>query len=57
MKKQNVGKLLDRAGLWETRSKQADARGDYDRAGRLRTKALQLSRAAARIEEANRKKT
>lgn len=54
MKKQSVEKLLDRAGLWETRAKQADARGDYDRAGRLRTKAYKLSRDAARAEEKNR---
>ncbi|MDF2648234.1 MAG: hypothetical protein K0Q73_4039 [Paenibacillus sp.] len=38
--------LLNRAGLWETRSKQAALRGDYDRAGRLRTKALQLAEKA-----------
>lgn len=37
-----AGKFYDRAGLWETRSKQAMAKGDDDRAGKLRTKALQL---------------
>lgn len=46
-----VGRLLDRAGLWETRSMQAALKGDYDRVGRLRTKALQLSIEARRIEE------
>ena len=55
MKKQSVAKLRDRAGLWETRSKQAAARGDYDRAGRLRTKAYKLSQAAARAEENSKK--
>lgn len=44
-------KLLNRSSLWETRSKQASLKGDYDRAGRLRTKALQLSLEAKRIEE------
>lgn len=46
-----VSKLYDRAGIWETRSKQASLKGDYDRAGRLRTKALQLMAEARRIEE------
>ncbi|MNB81426.1 hypothetical protein D3C75_282080 [compost metagenome] len=46
-----AGKLRDREGLWETRSKQAAAKGDYDRAGRLRTKALQLAAHAKRLEE------
>lgn len=49
-----VSKLLDRAGLWETRSKRASLKGDYDRAGRLRTKALQLAAKARRIEEKQR---
>jgi len=44
-------KLLDRAGLWETRSKRASLKGDYDRAGRLRTKAMQLASEARRIKE------
>ncbi|WP_157805443.1 hypothetical protein, partial [Bacillus sp. mrc49] len=44
-------KLYDRSGLWETRSKQAATKGDYDRAGKLRTKALQLAAAARRMEE------
>lgn len=44
-------KLLDRAGLWESRSKQASLKGDYDRAGRLRTKAMQLALEARRIDE------
>ncbi|WP_160297238.1 hypothetical protein [Paenibacillus sp. IHBB 10380] len=38
-----AGKLYNRAGLWETRSKQAVLKGDLDRAGRLKTKALQLA--------------
>jgi len=46
-------KLLDRAGLWETRSKQAAAKGDYDRAGNLRTKAFQLAAEARRIDDRN----
>ncbi|MNJ32047.1 hypothetical protein D3C77_267020 [compost metagenome] len=46
-----VSKLLNRSGLWETRSKQAAAKGDHDRAGRLRTKALQLAAEARRLEE------
>lgn len=46
-----VEKLLERAGLWETRSKQASAKGDYDRAGRHRTKSIQLASEARRIEE------
>ncbi|SFB99683.1 hypothetical protein SAMN04488168_101406 [Bacillus sp. 491mf] len=41
-----VEKLLNRAGLWETRSKKASLKGDYDRAGKLRTKALQLANEA-----------
>lgn len=44
-------KLYDRAGLWETRSKQAALKGDYDRAGILKTKSLQLVAEARRIEE------
>jgi hypothetical protein len=44
-------KLLGRAELWETRSKQAYLKGDFDRAGRLRTKALQLAVKAKKIEE------
>lgn len=43
--------LYDRACLWETRSKQASSKGDYDRAGRLRTKALKLMAEARRIEQ------
>ena len=39
----NVSDLLNRAGKWETKCKQAAARDDYDRAGKYRTKALQLS--------------
>ncbi|QCJ45398.1 hypothetical protein FAY30_25950 (plasmid) [Bacillus sp. S3] len=48
-----VEKLLDRAGLWDTRSKQAVVKGDYARAGNLRTKACQLAAEARRIEERN----
>ncbi|KQY90960.1 hypothetical protein ASD24_24500 [Paenibacillus sp. Root52] len=55
MKKKSVMKLLERAGLWETRSLQAAARGDFDRSGRLRTKALQLARDAERAEQYNRR--
>ncbi|MCK1999953.1 hypothetical protein MZM54_00970 [[Brevibacterium] frigoritolerans] len=43
-------KLYERAGLWETRSSQASLKGDYDRAGRLRTKAIQLMAEARRLE-------
>lgn len=46
-----VNKLLDRAGLWETRSKRATLRGDHDMAGRLRNKSLQLAAKARRLEE------
>ena len=49
-----AGKLRDRAGLWNTRALQAAAKGDYDRAGRLRTKAYQLSEHARRAEEKER---
>lgn len=45
-----VNNLLDREGNWETKSKQASLKGDYDRAGRLHTKALQLAAEARRIE-------
>lgn len=55
MRKQSVRKLLDRAGNWETRSKQAAARGDYDRAGYLRTKALHLKSEAERVEQFKKK--
>ena len=48
-----VEKLLDRAGLWETRSKQAALKGELDRAGTLRTKAMQLAAEARRIEKRN----
>ncbi|WP_379397868.1 hypothetical protein [Paenibacillus lentus] len=51
MASREVSKLLNRAGLWETRSKQAAAKGDHNRAGRLRTKALQLATEARRLEE------
>lgn len=44
-------KLYDRACLWETRSKQAALKGDYDRAGKFRTKSMQLMTEARRIEE------
>lgn len=46
-----VSRLYDRAGLWESRSKQAEAKGDYDRAGKLRTKAMQLMAQARKMEE------
>lgn len=49
-----ASKLRDRAGNWETRSKQAAAKGDFDRAGRLRTKALQLMADAQRVEAGER---
>lgn len=45
-----ISKLHDRAGLWETRSQQASAKGDLDRAGRHRTKAMQLMAQARRLE-------
>lgn len=45
-----AGKLYNRAGLWQTRSHQAAAKGDYDRAGRLQTKAFQLVDEARRVE-------
>nr|WP_158251738.1 hypothetical protein [Bacillus thuringiensis] len=48
-----VEKLLNRAGLWETKSKKAALKGDHDRAGKLRTKSLQLATEARRIEERN----
>ncbi|WP_157684545.1 hypothetical protein [Cytobacillus praedii] len=46
-----ITKLYNRAGLWETRAQQASLKGDYDRAGRLRTKAMQLASEAKMIEE------
>nr|WP_156736389.1 hypothetical protein [Mycobacterium sp. E3298] len=42
----------DRAGHWETKSKQAAARGKYDKAGEYRTKALQWAARGKRAEEA-----
>ncbi|MCM3594123.1 hypothetical protein M4D58_26620 [Brevibacillus borstelensis] len=54
-KKREVSKLLSRAGLWETRSKQAAAKGDLNRAGKLRTKALQLAAKAQRLEQSESK--
>ncbi|HFJ9293612.1 TPA: hypothetical protein ACGW6U_002643 [Bacillus cereus] len=48
-----VEKLLNRAGLWETKSKKAALKGDHDRAEKLRTKSLQLATEARRIEERN----
>ncbi|HHY0835285.1 hypothetical protein [Bacillus thuringiensis] len=48
---QKIETLLNRASLWETRSKQASLKGDYDRAEKLRTKALQLTQEARRVEE------
>lgn len=50
-----VSKLLSRAGLWETRSLQAAAKGDLNRAGNLRTKALQLTEKARRLEQSESK--
>lgn len=50
MKRQPKRNLLDRAGLWETRAQQAAAKGDYERAGRLRTKASKLSEQAKKIK-------
>lgn len=38
-----VSKLQNRAGLWTTRAMQAAAKGDLNRAGDLRTKAMKLS--------------
>jgi hypothetical protein len=46
-----ASRLYNRAGLWETRSKQAGSKGDYNKAGRLKTKALQLVAKAKRIDE------
>lgn len=51
-----AGELYDRAGLWETRSKKAAAKGDYDRAASLRTKSLKLAAQAKRIEEKEQQK-
>lgn len=53
-KNRKVSILLNRAGLWETRSKHAASKGDFGRAGRLRTKALQLAAEARRLEERSR---
>ena len=38
-----VSKLKDRAELWTTRAMKAEAKGDYNRAGDLRTKAIKIS--------------
>jgi hypothetical protein len=54
-KNREVSKLLNRAGLWETRSLQAAAKGDLNRAGNLRTKALQLAAKAQRLEQSENK--
>lgn len=51
-----ISKFYDRAGLWETRSKQAELKGHYDRSGKLRTKAMQLMAKARRLEEKQRSK-
>ncbi|USL16597.1 MULTISPECIES: hypothetical protein [Bacillus cereus group] len=48
-----VEKLLNRAGLWETKSKKSALKGDQDRAGKLRIKSLQLATEPRRIEERN----
>ncbi|MBY3623791.1 hypothetical protein HGO21_30205 [Acinetobacter sp. CUI P1] len=48
-------KLYNRAGLWETKSQQAVAKGNFNRAGRLRTKALKLAGDARRAEEKQRR--
>ncbi|MDC0764273.1 hypothetical protein POF51_26490 [Brevibacillus sp. AG] len=54
-KSREVNKLLNRAGLWETRSKRAALKGDLDRSGDLRTKAMQLAAKARRLEQAESK--
>ena len=41
----------DRAGHWETKSKQAAARGNYNKSGEYRTKALQWAAHGKRAEE------
>ena len=38
-----VTNLLNRAGLWEKRTKEAALKGDYDRAGRLRNEGITTS--------------
>lgn len=38
-----VSKLQESAGLWTTRALRAAAKGDYNRAGDLKTKAMKLS--------------
>lgn len=40
----------DRAGHWETKSKQASAKGNYDKAAEYRTKAFQWSARGKRAE-------
>ena len=51
MSNKEIENLYNRAGLWETRSKKAELKGDYDRAGRLRTKAMGLANKARRMED------
>ncbi|WP_157794122.1 hypothetical protein [Paenibacillus donghaensis] len=51
-----VTELYNRAGLWQTRSQQAAAKGDFNRAGRLQTKALSLVAQARTLEEKQRSK-
>ena len=53
--------MIERVKLWTLtilhygKREQDEARGDYERAGRLRIKTYQLSKVAARAEENTRK--
>lgn len=43
--------MENRSGLWTTRAMQAASKGDYNRAGDLRTKAMQLSAQAENMRK------
>ena len=46
-----ISKLYDRAALWQIKAEKASLKGDYDRAGRNRTKAFQLMAKARELEK------
>lgn len=46
-----VSNLQNRSGVWASKAMLADSKGDFDRAGRLRTKSLQLSYQAEKMRK------
>ena len=53
MQAKKAEKLRNRSGEYSTKAYQAFLRREYDKAGRYRTKAIQLEEKAKRIEERN----